>query len=183
MKTKIQYIKTPIIIKPFALHNHIKDNLLKEINLALSENVKTKQGSDITRCDWGLVNYRREWVNDFLPILEPEILKIYQDLGYDTIKIYNIWFQQYDNESLHNWHVHTECQWTNVYYLNLPEDSPKTEILDPISKEIIQLQVSEGDICCFPSFLIHRAPKNLSNQTKTIISFNSGTNITSDAYK
>lgn len=172
---KIQTVNTPIAIKPFSQHSNLKKTVLENINFSMADNVKTKQGSDITRCDWGFVNLRREWVNDLLPVLEPEVLEIYKNLGYDSIKIYNIWFQQYKKSSNHNWHVHTECQWTNVYYLELSETSPKTEILDPINKKTVILDVQEGDICCFPSFLIHRAPSNLSDEPKTIISWNSGT--------
>jgi hypothetical protein len=179
---KIQIINSPVAIAPFSKHSELKKQVLDDINVSLAENVKTKQGSDITRCDWAMVNLRRDWVHDFLPILEPEVLEIYKKLGYNSIKIYNIWFQQYEENSFHNWHVHTECQWTNVYYLDLPKDCPQTEILDPISKTILKLDVREGDICCFTSFLIHRAPKNLANQRKTIISFNSGTNIDGDFY-
>jgi hypothetical protein len=171
---KIQTVNTPIVIKPFSKHEIMKNSILEDINFSMAENVKTRQGSDITRCDWSCVNLRREWVNNLMPLLEPEVLEIYKNLGYDWIKIYNIWFQQYGEKSVHNWHVHTECQWTNVYYLQLPENCPKTEILDPISKKIVVLDVNEGDICCFPSYLIHRAPCNKSKETKTIISWNSG---------
>jgi len=51
----------------------------------------------------------------------------------------------------------------------LPPDAPKTEIL--IDNEIIQLDVSEGDIVSFPAYIFHRSPPN-KGRTKTIISFN-----------
>lgn len=179
---KITSINTPIVIKPFSKHNEIKQNVLESINQSPAENIKTKQGSDITRCDWGLVNLRREWVKDLLPLLEPEINEIYYNLGYSYTNLYNIWFQQYNTGSFHNWHVHTECQWTNVYYLELPEDSPKTEVIDMVTKKTITLDVKEGDLCCFPSYVIHRAPFNNSTKQKTIISFNSGVDIDGSLY-
>ena len=36
-------------------------------------------------------------------------------------------------------------------------------------EEVIDLNVKEGDIIIFPSFVVHRAPYNKSNSTKTII--------------
>ena len=33
--------------------------------------------------------------------------------------ISNGWFQQYTNNDFHDWHLHTEVNYTNVYYLEL----------------------------------------------------------------
>jgi hypothetical protein len=172
-----------IAVKEFTKHDILKEQILEYINDSPAENIKTKQGSDISRCDWGLVNLRREWVHELMPLLEPEVVEIFNNLGYQYCKIYNIWFQQYSKNSFHNWHVHTECQWTSVYYLDLPDATPRTELIDPITKKIVTLDIKEGDIVCFPSFVIHRAPINQSEKTKTIISFNSGTDIGEGVYQ
>ena len=34
-------------------------------------------------------------------------------------------------------------------------------------------RIEEGDVIMFPSFIVHRAPKNNSQEQKTIVSFNS----------
>ena len=97
-----------------------------------------------------------------------------KDLGYDAFKIYNIWFQQYNEGSTHGWHIHTQCQWSNVYYLDMPEGSPQTQLINPWNQtEVITMDVKEGDVLTFPSFVIHRAPVNENTTTKTIVSFNS----------
>ena len=54
-----------------------------------------------------------------------------------------------------------------VYYVELPEMSESTEFLN-----YGQFNVKEGDIIFFPSFLVHRSPKIISNQRKTIIATN-----------
>jgi uncharacterized RmlC-like cupin family protein len=65
----------------------------------------------------------------------------------------------------------------------MPDDCPQTEIINPYNqKEIIKVDVKEGDILTFPSFVIHRAPVNKSNKTKTIISFNSDADIEGGYY-
>ena len=71
---------------------------------------------------------------------------------------------------MHNWHIHGE-NYTGVYYLELPDDTPKTELIDQYDKKIT-VKANEGDIVIFPSFIIHRGPKVLNDSRKTIISFN-----------
>jgi predicted 2-oxoglutarate/Fe(II)-dependent dioxygenase YbiX len=83
-----------------------------------------------------------------------------------------MWFQQYVINDKHGWHTHAE-NYTGVYYLEMPEEAPKTELIDQynINKKIT-IDAKEGDIVIFPSFIIHRAPKVQSDTRKTIISFN-----------
>jgi ectoine hydroxylase-related dioxygenase (phytanoyl-CoA dioxygenase family) len=80
-----------------------------------------------------------------------------------------IWYQQYLKNSTHGWHTHSD-NFTGVYYLEMDETAPKTQIIN--SNKILNLNVEEGDFVIFPSYLIHRAPINLSKNRKTIISFN-----------
>ena len=95
-----------------------------------------------------------------------------KELGYNWFNVVDIWFQQYECESEHDWHLHGN-NYTGVYFLDLPEDSPKTMFKDPMDSKIKkEFDVSEGDILIFPSFIIHKAPKNNSIKTKTIISWN-----------
>jgi ectoine hydroxylase-related dioxygenase (phytanoyl-CoA dioxygenase family) len=95
-----------------------------------------------------------------------------KNLGYDGINITEIWFQQYLNGSEHGWHCHSG-NFTNVYYLELPEGTPKTQLVNPYNqKDIIEVDVKEGDLLAFPSYVLHKAPKNLSDKRKTIISYN-----------
>ena len=54
----------------------------------------------------------------------------------------------------------------------MPEDSPKTEWIDPVTQEHKEFNVQEGDIITFPSWIKHRSTTNLSKGTKTIISWN-----------
>ena len=54
----------------------------------------------------------------------------------------------------------------------MPSGTPKTEYRDPFTDDVHELDVEEGDVVAFPSFLIHRAPPNMIDIPKTIISFN-----------
>ena len=63
--------------------------------------------------------------------------------------------------------------YTGVYYVEFEKDFPKTELINQFdqNKKII-VDVKEGDIVIFPSFIIHRSPVMKIKKRKTIISFN-----------
>lgn len=178
-------LTVPAIITKFEEHTLIKDSVLKLIREQDSAERIYEEGTstlDITRCDYKESYDPRPWTDVMQPHLLKALTSIYSELGYASYSIHNIWFQQYNTGSTHGWHVHTKCQWTNVYYLDLPDGTPKTELIDPWSREVITMDVQEGDILTFPSFVIHRAPVNKTATPKTIISFNSDTEIDGATY-
>ena len=59
-----------------------------------------------------------------------------------------------------------------VYYIELDNKDKSTEFYDSVKKEKFQLDVKEGDIVVFPSFIPHRSPKIVTDNRKTIISCN-----------
>lgn len=162
------------IVAKFKYHKELKNLLLEQIKNAEYQNV-IDSGCDtnILKADWHIAaNFKRPWVEFLTPYLKNPVLEIYNNLGYDGYTLHELWFQQYGINSSHGWHTHSS-NFTNVYYLEMPADSPKTKIVNPYNQtDIIEVQVEEGDILVFPSFVIHKAPRNLSNQQKTIISYN-----------
>lgn len=176
----IKSIECPYIISKLPEHELIKEDVLDLINdFEANRYTYPNDYTDITRTDWDV---SRDVEREYLKIAMPPIFELmklrYLEMGYDETIIRNIWFQQYKKGSEHGWHVHLHCQWTNVYYLDLPEGAPKTQLLNPMNqKEIIELDVKEGDVLTFPSFILHRAPLVESSVVKTIISFNSDCNI------
>jgi hypothetical protein len=168
-------LDTPAIILPLAEHAEIKEELLKLID-AEEAGIPIIQNDtlDITRCDYGASFKPRVWSDFIKPYILAHKTKVSKDLGYDGFSIHNIWFQQYKEGSTHGWHIHTKCQWTNVYYVDMPEGAPKTQLVNPWNQtDIITMDVKEGDVLTFPSFVIHRAPANAVIHPKTIVSFNS----------
>ena len=124
---------------------------------------------NISHTDWNLPKEaKREYLDYFFQIIEPYMLKITQELKSKRFTISNAWFQQYYKFDVHPWHTHPDCQFTNVYFVELPLKSLGTEILDEE-----KLDLNEGDLLTFPSYLYHRSPINLEDKRKTIISFNS----------
>ena len=172
---KIQ-IGTTALLKPFKFHDAIKGNLMHLINGAYNDTVSLKSeyyGDKIHRLDWSKnLDYSREWVKYIKPRLEEHFTICANDLNYKECEVRGMWYQQYLTNNVHGWHTHGE-NYTGVYYLELPKDAPKTELIDQydIHKKIT-INAKEGDIVIFPSFIIHRAPKITNDTRKTIISFN-----------
>jgi hypothetical protein len=164
------------IINKFDEHPKVKEELLKEINNADCDSLINKDNyysDNINRLDWNQnTDFERKWVKLIYDKLNKFFNITFKELGYEDCIIRNIWFQQYTNKGTHGWHTHG-FTFTGAYYLDLPKDTPVTQIIYPYQQnKIINLNVQEGNISIFPSYCIHRSPINLSNLTKTIISFN-----------
>lgn len=174
------------VIKPLKEHAQIKEKLLELINK--QENFEHLDdpidGVNITRCDWGTSRWdtSRPWAQYLMEFLGPHLNTTIEEMGYVECKVLELWFQQYDTNSTHGWHVHGQ-NWTNVYYLDMPEGTPKTQFINPYTKQITDFDVKEGDVLTFPSYVIHRAPVNKSNELKTIISWNMDTELKPGLYK
>ena len=119
---------------------------------------------DVPRAYLDLIEYR---IYDVLT----EFTKEMPSRFFQGFEVKNFFYQQYKQAQYHGWHVHN-CQFSGVYYLDMPKGTPKTEYRDPFTDDIQELDVEEGDVVAFPSHLIHRAPANPVNIPKTIISFN-----------
>tara|TARA_B110000503_G_C7169319_1_gene423532 strand:- start:6170 stop:6736 length:567 start_codon:yes stop_codon:yes gene_type:complete len=171
-------------ITKFKHHNEIKSNLLDLINLAKSQNVDDPGcETNISRADWhDAQNFKRDWTTFLFPYLTNPVLEMYNSLGYDGYTLHDIWFQQYYKNSGHGWHTHS-ANFTNVYYLELPESTPKTKIVSPYNqKDVIEIDVEEGDLLVFPSFTVHKGPPNISTERKTIISYNINATYSNNIY-
>ena len=160
-------------VKPFTKHEFYKDKTLELISSSNYKSPKSELAEvDITKTDWNFSKKNREWVSYIQEPLMSEVFEIYNNMGYSGFQVNEIWFQQYLKESEHGWHIHSS-NFTNVYYLELPEGTPKTQIINPYNqKDIIEVDVKEGDLLVFPSYVLHKAPKNNSDKRKTIISYN-----------
>lgn len=171
-------------VSKFKHHNEVKNLLLEHIkNSEYHTVIDPKCETNISKTDWHISgNFKRLWAEFFMSYAKNSILEIYNNLGYDGYTLHELWFQQYNINSGHGWHTHSS-NFTNVYYLEMLDGSPKTKIVNPYNQtDIIEVQVEEGDILVFPSFVIHKAPPNLINQQKTIISYNTNATYSNNIY-
>jgi hypothetical protein len=159
-------IKNHIILKPQILSciERSRDTGISQYNTTFDD--------EVSKLDWdNSKDNNREWVKLFLPVLGQQLNSIANNMGFKEIIIRNLWYQQYVKNNKHGWHIHgSNC--TGIYYLELPENAPRTQLVDPVTRNVVSVDVCEGDLILFPSFTIHRAPIVESDLRKTIISFN-----------
>jgi hypothetical protein len=160
------------VVSKFKHHAEFKEQILDAIENEVIFNFKNNTSN--IKTDWGsYVTKKRKYYSIIEQQLNDHMLEVYKNMGYNTSFIHNSWFQQYYQTGKHGWHTHLACQWTNVYYVELPDNTPRTEMIHPYTQESIVIDVEEGDILTFPSLVLHRAPEVVEDTRKTIISFNS----------
>jgi hypothetical protein len=166
----VQEIKTPFIKVKVKDHKKNKKELLKLIK-ETTDLFLIEQSARVSKSDWNITdNSKKIYLNNFLNLLKPE-LKLYLDyFKSDKFEIQNVWFHSYKKDDHYSWHTHPRANFTNIYYLDLPNKKDKTEIKD-LNGDIIKFEVEEGDLITFPAFIVHRSPP--TKNKKTTIVFNS----------
>lgn len=168
---KIYQLSCPYVIYEFKDHFKFRDELLALIELEDGQPIVGKDA--ISKTDWTLPCITsRKYLEFIVPKLHPYMKEIYDKLDHDEFEYQNFWFQQYKTTDKHTWHQHRGASWANVYFVELPEDGPKTTIIDPYTKAEITIDVKEGDILTFPAIAWHCSPPNTSDKRKTVIAFN-----------
>ena len=151
-------------------HKRVKAKLMKQIAAMPEEKLST-----VSKTDWHLPSTtKRTYQNTFLKLILPYMDNFAKKYHCKEWEMHNFWFHQYDKYSGFDWHVHGGCNFSNVYFLNLPNKKTHTEILD-INSKLIKLEINEGDLLTFPGYLRHRSPA-IKKLSKTIIAFNTSIN-------
>jgi hypothetical protein len=158
-----------ILITKIKDNKKINKNLLKLINKIKNEYSNNEGTMSIYNTDWSLPKeYKREYLDYFYKIIKPYMNEIAIKLYSKNWVIHNCWFQQYLKSDYHQWHTHQATNFTNIYFVELPDNSLATEIF-----KHRKLKIKEGDLITFPGYMYHRSPLNNLKKRKTIISFNS----------
>ena len=163
----IKEIKSDFII--CEVPNHHKH---KAILLDLIDKIPNNPYDEISKTDWNLPKtFERKYRNYFdSKIGTPYAAEIIKYFKAEKYMIEKIWFQQYEEKSLHSYHNHPKANFTNVYFLELPDEQFKTSI--KIKDKEYDYEVREGQIITFPAYILHTSKEN-GNLRKTVISFNS----------
>ena len=173
MKLIKQYC--PFVLDSISEHKAIKQPILSAIKaMGVHSFVEPHHDQVISNTDYHLpLERKRNYMFLIQPIVQEHLTKV-KDMfhtEFDNIISNRFWFQQYQKDDYHGWHIHTNSQYSSVYYVDLPKGCSKTtfRFLD----EEYEIPVSEGDILTFPSIFYHCSKPNKSDKIKTIISFNS----------
>jgi len=163
-------------LKSFYIVTDIKEHKQnKEKILSLIDKLPKSTLDNISKTDWNLPREtKREYLDFFYEMIRPYMDEMIKKLKCVNWDILNGWYQSYGKKDNHHWHLHEKTNYTNVYYLNLPENGIKTQLYNIMEDKIMdEIQVDEGQLLTFPAHIIHRSPVNTSDKIKTIISFNS----------
>ena len=161
-----------ILVNTVKNHEEHKKTLLKLIG----DFERLHDTKDYTNCstDFNISqDIERDYLDYFhIHILDDVIESISKQLGLAPCEwdVLMAWFQQYNQSNVHSWHNHAYTQFTNCYFLELPDATHKTEILD-INGNILEYDAKEGDIITFPAWMKHRSKPHEGEQ-KTVIAFN-----------
>ena len=170
----VGHFNIPFFLFPFSRHKEIKKDLINLLKIDDGKNFNSNQ-DQITKTDWFIgkqfqdkTYYKLLKENKFIE----EIDNNFSNCKIGPWKIVGLWYQIYGTNDKHNWHKHGECQWSFVYYVNMPKKSKGTVCLDMITLKEINLNQTEGDIFIFPSMITHCSPINNDKDQKIIIAGN-----------
>lgn len=163
----------PFLIFEVEDHLAIKDKILDSIQ-TMGKHCLVYQNDNIANTDWHRSsNVHRPYYQHVEKIFKNVADFVNKKFNYiepDTVSPANFWFQQYENGGMHGWHKHPLTTFSCCYYVDLFNDNPKTSF--ELFGETFEIDVREGIVLIFPSFLKHCSKLNESKHTKTIISFN-----------
>ena len=165
-------------LKYFYIVGDIKEHKENKIKLircidAMPQSYVTNTKEKI-KTDWNIPKeYQRDYLGIFHAMIKPYVEEMAEKLKCPHWEVSNCWYQVYDKGGKHDWHTHPHANYTNVYYLSLPNKSIKTQLYDVVSESIVEnIEVEEGQVLTFPASVIHRSPVNETDGKKMIISFN-----------
>ena len=124
--------------------------------------------------------------------LQEYIINAFNNFGWKVenknIRITEMWAIINKKNDFNVLHTHPNCFLSAAYYVSAPKDSGKFEVENPnlakryahpeiavqneLNFEVISIDISEGDLLLFPSYLPHKVESNKSNDDRIVISFN-----------
>ncbi len=120
------------------------------------------------------------------------ILNAFQNFGWKiknkNIRISEMWAIINKKDDFNVIHTHPNCYLSAAYYVKAPINCGKFEIEHPniakkyaypevetrneLNLEVASIEIKEGDLLLFPSYLPHKVSQNFSDEDRIVISFN-----------
>ena len=114
----------------------------------------------------------QDYIKLFSFFLNVELSKILKKLNCEKQATGNISFKQYkkeDNTNLGKWESCLNFNYRNIYCVDTPNQIMQIDLSNRLNKDLISLNIKEGDLLTFPSTLAYKIPKDLTDNIKTII--------------
>ena len=130
--------------------------------------------------------------NKFAIKIQEYILNCFQNMGWKTkdknIRIKEMWAIINKKENFNVIHIHPNCYLSSAYYVKASKDCgefiaenpnlakryvyPEIVNKNELNVETARINIEEGDLLLFPSYLPHKVGKNKSGDDRIVISFN-----------
>ncbi len=190
----LKFFPQPVFRYRIENHKEINHELLKYIYKLKEMNEEGLERSNIN--GWHSENFnlkdKDSVQHKFLMSLKNYIFDVFKNYGWDIdpkkIVCTDMWAIINKKNSFNLIHTHPNSYLSAAYYVKAPENCGKFLVENPnpvsnhshpkISEEtefnstIRGLDVKEGDLLFFPSYLPHKVGKNLSDEDRVVISFN-----------
>lgn len=172
-KPELKTLVTEYVHGKIEKHNEIKQELISQILSSNSHSIYDET-ERVSHTDLNYRDQARPWLPLFFDNVRPYMDDFVRLFMHENWAIHHTWYFRYLKGEYSQWHVHPDCSWTNVYFLQLPDKKSRTTLLNASSgEEVIIADVEEGDIISFPSTVIHCSKPNMFDEDKIVIAFNS----------
>ena len=162
----------PYVISHFDKHIQLKKQLLQAFKEQKFPGVKNNN-EFIYKTDWYTEkDVQREYLKIFYDPITEHMSHVFNSIKHDNPIYQTFWVTQYKKNHTFGKHHHRQSSWVSIYYLELPKNTPITHFLNVFNEDVFVPNIVEGDIITVPGFVWHWSPVNISNKTKTVISFN-----------
>ena len=93
-------------------HDMIRDLILSEISKTSDgkeDNDSLYSRDSVSKLDWDRSkDISRPWVRLFVPNFLETIEEFIRSMAYKKIELEDVWYQQYEKNDCHGWHIHGE---------------------------------------------------------------------------
>ena len=174
----------------------------KDINKKLSEyiyNLKNNDDEGLKRSNkggWHSKNFELKDKNSiqfqFAIKVQEYIVDTFKKFGWKiknkNIRISEMWAIINKKENFNVVHTHPNCYLSAAYYVKAPINCgkfeiehpnsakkyayPEVEVRNELNLEVASIEINEGDLLLFPSYLPHKVGQNQSDDDRIVISFN-----------
>ena len=124
--------------------------------------------------------------------IQKHIIDVFQNYGWKTknvpITINEMWAIINKNDDFNVLHTHPNCYLSAAYYVKTNKNCgnfevecpniakrhsfPELDVKNELNLNIASIDISDGDLLLFPSYLPHKVGRNESDEDRIVISFN-----------
>lgn len=162
-------LSIPVLVNHFNKHEEMKPFILSAIEAAEADNV-AEETQRIYKTDFFKRTNQKAYLPFVVRMFNQHLVDLNNYFKYPKdLSVDEYWFQQYNVGDYHSKHLHLRSILSNVYYVELPDGAAKTNLILPDGE--MTIDVKEGDILTFPSFIMHESKPNQVGR-KTVVAFN-----------